>query len=133
VTEYTDRTVAIRGLVAAILAAAVNAGIVAVARAVDVAPGFEPLSYPPTVFLTVLTAIAATFVFAAVRRLSTNPRRTFVRVAVVALVLSLLPDVLLLQVDSAATLAGVIVLMVMHVVAAAVDVRVLTRGVGDVV
>lgn len=132
-TEYTDRTVAIRGLVAAILAAAVNAGIVAVARAVDVAPGFEPLSYPPTVFLTVLTAIAATFVFAAVRRLSTNPRRTFVRVAVVALVLSLLPDVLLLQVDSAATLAGVIVLMVMHVVAAAVDVRVLTRGVGDVV
>lgn len=127
----SDRTVARRGIVAAALAAACNAALVPVARALDVAPGFEPLSYPPVVFLTVLGAVAATFVFTLVRRVSSAPVRTFTRIAAVVLVLSVLPDLVLLQAQPAATVPGVLVLMAMHVVAAVVMVGVLTRGFGS--
>jgi hypothetical protein len=50
----------------------------------------------------------------------------FTRVAVVVLLLSFVPDVLLLQADPAATVPAVIVLMVMHVVVAVVCVASLT-------
>lgn len=128
-TVPADRVIVLRGVVAAVVASALNAALVPVARSLDLAPGFEPISYTPVVFLTVLGATAATAVFAVVVRLSTDPARTFTRLATGVLVLSVLPDLLLLRVESAATVPGILVLVVMHVVATVVIVGTLTRGV----
>lgn len=124
-TPPTKRALLLRGIVATVLAAALNAVLVAAARALDIAPGFEPIAYPPVIFLTVLGVLAATAVFALVTRLRHEPGQTFPRLAAVALVLSFVPDFVLLQVDPAATVLGVVVLMVMHVVAAVVAVGLL--------
>ena len=74
--------------------------------------------------------VGATLVYALLLRRSRAPRRTFVRVAAAVLVLSFLPDLALLALDPAATVGGVVVLMLMHVVVAAASVGVLTRRVG---
>lgn len=74
--------------------------------------------------------VAATFVFTLVRRVSRDPVRTFTRIAAVVLVLSVLPDLVLLRAQPAATVPGVLVLLAMHVVAAVVIVGGLTRGLG---
>jgi len=124
------RRIALRGLVAAVVAALLNAALVPVARMLAIAPGFEPIAYPPVVFLTVLGVLAGTAVFAAVTRLSTTPGAHFTQLAMVALALSVVPDVVLLFADENATVPGVLVLVLMHVVAAVVAVRVLVRGVG---
>lgn len=126
-TAYPTRTLVLRGLLAILVAAALNAGLVALARAVDLAPGFEPIAYPPVIFLTVFGLLAATAVFAATLRLSPRPADTFRLVALVALVVSLVPDLLLLRIDPAATVPGVLLLMGMHVVAAVTVVGLLLR------
>ena len=115
-----------RGALAAVVASVANAVLVLAATAVGVAPGFRPLALPPVLLLTVLGVAGATAVYWLLRRRATNPDRTFVRVAAVVLVLSFLPDIGLLSADPAATVAGVVVLMAMHVVAAAASVAVLT-------
>ena len=115
-----------RGALAAVVASVANAALVLVVTSVGVAPGFRPLAVPPVVLFTVLGVVGATAVYWLVRRRAANPDRTFVRVASVVLVLSFLPDVGLLSADPAATVPGVVVLMAMHVVAAAVSVAVLT-------
>lgn len=123
----TTRTVLLRGVVAALLGAVVNAGLVAVAQSLGIAPEFRALTYPPVVFLSVVGALGATVTFALVeRRTSGDPVRTFTRLATVVLVLSFVPDVGLLVADAAATVTGVVVLMVMHVVVATVSVALLT-------
>lgn len=129
--EYSDRTVARRGIVATVVAAALNAALVPIARALELAAGFEPIAYTPVVFLTVLSGIAATVVFGLVRRLSRDPARTYRRIAAGVLVVSFVPDLILLQAEPAATVPGVLVLLVMHVLAAVVLVGVLTRGLGS--
>jgi hypothetical protein len=115
-----------RGALAAVLASVTNAVLVLAATAVGVAPGFRPLAIPPVLLLTVLGVAGATAVYWLLCRRASNPDRTFVRVAAVVLVLSFLPDIGLLSADPAATVAGVVVLMAMHVVAAAASVAVLT-------
>ncbi len=129
--DYRISSIGVRAVVAAVIAVVLNAALVAIARLLGIAPGFEPIAYPPVVFLTVLTTIAATAVFGLVVKLTAHPERTFWRLAVAVLVVSLVPDLLLLQADPAATIPGVLVLMLMHVVAAVTIVIVLTRGVGD--
>ena len=121
------KTLAFRGIVAAAVGAAANAGLVAVASAAGIAPGFRALTYPPVVFLSVVGALGAAVVYFLVRRrASGDPDRTFTRIAAVVLVLSFLPDVGLLFGDEAATVAGVVLLMVMHVVVAVAAVALLT-------
>jgi low temperature requirement protein LtrA len=125
------RTIAIRGIVAAIVGAAVNAGLVAATGAAGIAPDFMALTYPPVVFLSVVGALGATVVYALLQRRSRDPDRTFARVAAVVLVLSFVPDVGLLVGDPAATVLGVVVLIVMHVVVASASVAVLTGRIGS--
>lgn len=120
-----SRSVPVRGALAAVLAAAGNALLVAVAGALGVAPGFQALTYPPVVFLSVVGALGATGVYALLRGRVTDPGATFRKVAVAVLVLSFLPDVGLLFGDPAATVPGVVLLMVMHVVVAGVAVELL--------
>jgi CDP-diglyceride synthetase len=124
----TDRlTLTLRGGAAALVAVVVNAALVAIAQALNVAPGFMALSYPPVAFLSAVGAVGATVVYALIARRRDDPDPLFVRVAGVVLVLSFLPDVGLLFGDEAATIPGVVVLMLMHVVVAAASVRLLTQ------
>lgn len=115
-----------RGALAVVLVAVANAAVTLAATAAGVAPGFRPLSLSPVLFLSTLGVVGATVTYWLLDRRAENPDRTFVRVASVVLVLSFLPDVGLLVGDPAATIPGVVVLMAMHVIAAAVSVAVLT-------
>jgi low temperature requirement protein LtrA len=121
------KTVALRGIVAALVGAAVNAGLVALATAAGIAPGFQALTYPPVVFLSVVGALGAAVAYLVIqRRASGDPDRAFTRIAAIVLVLSFVPDIGLLFGDDAATVAGVVLLMVMHVVVAVAAVTLLT-------
>ncbi len=98
----------------------------------DIPPEFPPLDGPgPTIFFTVVLTLGAIGVYVMVRRWADRPESLFRRIAIVVLLLSFLPDIAMLT-DGAATTfpgatpAGVGVLMLMHVKAAAVIVWSLT-------
>lgn len=121
--------------VAAIVAAVVaNVIVYFVGTAlIDVPPGFMPLSsvFNTILFTTVFTAIGVA-VLAVVFRLASRPMRTFWIIAVVALVLSFVPDVALWLNPSAMPMgtpntASILLLMLMHVVAFVVFMAVLRR------
>jgi hypothetical protein len=101
---------------------------------VDVPPEFLPLAGPSAAgFFTTALGIAAVVVWAVVRRFAKHPERTFRWLAVVALLASFLPDLWLLSEAGAeqfegSTRGGVMILMVLHVVAAGVIVPGLTLG-----
>jgi len=92
---------------------------------------FPPLAgAAPTVFFTTVGAVGAVLVFALLRRVSDRPALVFRRVAVVFLLLSFIPDLLLLTEGGrdavpGVTVPGVAVLMIMHVVAAVIIIRAL--------
>ncbi|MEF8784308.1 MAG: DUF6069 family protein [Haloarculaceae archaeon] len=124
---HDTKTIALRGTVAAAIAALVNAGVVAVAQSADLAPGFRALTYPPVLFLSVAGALGAAVVYALLgRRDRRGTDQAFTRIAIAVLVLSFVPDIGLLLVDEAATTSGVLVLMAMHVVVAVAAVSLLT-------
>lgn len=118
------------GLVGAILAT-LTVRWVALAT-LDIPPEFLPLAGPgPTIFFTADAAIGAVVVFGLLRRYTERPETLFRWIALAVLMLSFVPDLWLLSdsgVDAfaGATPAGVGVLMLMHVVAAAVIVWSLT-------
>jgi hypothetical protein len=122
--------------VAGALVATLTIRAVAVAL-LDIPPDFQPLDGPgPVVFFTGISAIVAVGVYAVVRRVALDPDLAFRWIAAVVLVLSVMPDLWLLS-DSAgeiargATPTAVLVLIVLHVAAAATIVWFLTAGGGD--
>ena len=123
--DESSRSIPIRGALAVVLGGIVNVLLVIGAGALEVAPGFQPLSIPSVALFSTLGAIGATVVYWLLRRYALTPDRTFVRVAAVVLVLSFVPDFALLRSDPAATVPGVVLLMVMHVVVAAASVGLL--------
>ncbi|QPV61244.1 hypothetical protein I7X12_10725 [Halosimplex litoreum] len=125
------RSLPVRAGLTAVLAATANAGLVAAAQAVGIAPEFRALTYPPVVFLSVIGALGAAGVYALLRDRVAEPAATFRTVAVAVLVVSFVPDLALLFADPAATPAGVVVLMAMHVVVAAVAVELLVSWRGE--
>ena len=86
--------------------------------------GFLPLGVGPTVFFTVVGMAGAVVVFGLVVRFAKRPVRVFRRVALVVLLVSLVPDLLLLFSGSmpGTTVAGVFTLMVEHVASWAIAV-----------
>lgn len=119
-------TIAKRGGLAIVLSIFANLGIFALVRGFDLVEPFGALTVPPITFLTVLGGVAATAVYGAITRVSTRPDWVFVRVAAVALLLSFIPDIVILRFDPEATLGAVLVLMLMHIVVATICVATLT-------
>lgn len=94
---------------------------------------FLPLDSPMrTVIFTVLNLVVATIVFAVINAFSKSPIRLFTIVAVVALLLGLIPDIMLLVNPAAMamgtpTFGAVLVLIVMHFVGFAITIWAFTR------
>lgn len=96
-------------------------------------PSFMPLaSWQPTVIFTTMFLVLATIVFLVINAFAANPPRVFNIVAFAALLLSLIPDLMLLINPSAMpmgtpTPGAVLILMVQHVVAYAITVWAFTK------
>jgi hypothetical protein len=123
--------VALATAVALIIAVPLDLAIEAFARqAFAVSPDFPPFQgsvAPYTAGGVVLAAV----VYAVVRRFIGDAARVYVRLAIVALVLSWIPDVALLFINEpGATVPAVASLMVMHAVTAAIVVTSLVRIAG---
>jgi hypothetical protein len=93
---------------------------------VDYDPQFVVLANPSaTILFTVVPAIVAVLLYAALIRFTSNPARIFTNIAVVVLILSLIPDLTYIPSVPGATSGQTAILMVMHVVAAVVIVSML--------
>ncbi len=122
------------GVATVAVAVLVNVVIRTVAVSVlGIGEGFEPLGLGPTVFFTTVGIAGAVVVFGLMLRFAKRPVRLFRRVALAVLLVSLVPDVLMLFSGSmpGTTVAGVITLMVEHVASWAVAVGVLAGSVGE--
>ena len=90
-------------------------------------PGFIVLANASgTILFTVVPAIVAVMLYAALMRFTSNPARIFTNIAVVVLIVSLIPDLIYIPSVPGASSAQTAILMVMHVVAASVIVSMLT-------
>src|SRR6186997_703245 len=90
---------------------------VAVAGLLDLPAGFPPLTWQGLIFFTVVGVGLGVLVFAVVAMFSSTPIRTYRKIALVVLVLSMLPDAWLPGNVPGATWPAAIVLMVTHVAA----------------
>jgi hypothetical protein len=121
------------GLLAIVLSTVANliVRIIGVAL-VPIAPEFLPVSIAmPTIIFTVVGVLAGVIVFAIVGRFSRRPARTYTIIGVVALLLSLVPNVMMIVDPSSAPFPGVtpaaaVILMVQHVVAGVITIWLLT-------
>lgn len=119
------------GLLAAVVAAVLNAAFAMVAaRLVGVDPAFQALNGPGAVItFTLVGVLLATAVFWLLARASARPVSLFRTVAVAALLVSFVPNVLLLLAappGSGVTPGAITILMLTHVIAAVVAVGLLT-------
>jgi len=126
-----SRSLAVRGGIAVVLSMVANAVVLVVAQALEIAPEFQALTFPPVLFLSAAGAVGAVAVYWVFDRRVDRPARTLRRIAIAVLVVSFVPDLALLGLDEAATVPGVVVLMLMHVVVAAVAVGVLVGWSGE--
>lgn len=115
----------VRGAAVVVSSVLVNAVLALAAQPVGIAPNLRALTLPPVVFLSAVTAAGAVIVYWLLWRYVRDADRWFVRIATAVLVLSVFPDLAILQFDEAATVAGVVVLVSMHVVVAALAVGLL--------
>jgi Family of unknown function (DUF6069) len=115
---------------ALVVAAAVAVNVVVRTVAVSlfgIGEGFLALDLGPTVMFTVIGVAGAVVVFGLISRFSRRPVRLFRWVALVVLVISLIPDVLVAPSIPGATIPGVLTLMIEHVASWAVAVTLLPR------
>jgi len=112
---------------AAVVAVIANLALRALAVAVfDIPqPDFEPLNVRPVILSTLGGVLAAGLVYALIVRTTRNPRRVFLIVAAVALLLSLIAPLTIDDPNADAESVGTLVAM--HIVAAAISVPTLLR------
>jgi len=79
------------------------------------------------IFFTIPAAIIAVLLYAVLLRTAANPERTFTIISAVVLVLSVIPDITYIPTVAGSSNAQTAVLILMHVVAAAVIVGMLAR------
>ena len=110
----------------------INLIILGVAKAaVDVPDRFTPLQPGSVVFMTILGIALATGFYALLRSRVENPAATFRRIVPVALIVSLIPDVLIWTSDAyegAAKAETVLPLMAMHIATAVVVAALLPKN-----
>jgi hypothetical protein len=124
------RDIWLAGIAGTIVAAVLNAlvAFAALALGVNREQDFQALNGPgPAMTFTVIGLLAATFVFWLIAQRAARPLETFRKVAVVVLLISFLPDLLLLT-QPGAGVADVLTLMLMHVVAFAVILAAFSRA-----
>ena len=94
----------------------------------NISPEFPPLQPGPPIAFTIMGVLGAVVVFAIVGRASRHPIRLFRMIALIVLVLSFIPDIALLATGAmpGTSLVAVGTLAVMHVVAWAITVWMLT-------
>jgi hypothetical protein len=92
-------------------------------------PAFLPLSFAVPIVFTVVGVLGAVIAYALIGRFAKRPLPLFRRVALITLVVSFVPDILMLVTgfNPGTTAANVMALIVMHVVAWAIAVGMLTR------
>ncbi|OLT05562.1 hypothetical protein BJF90_00325 [Pseudonocardia sp. CNS-004] len=112
------------GAVATVLAGAATMAVAVVGRAagisVDIAGA--PIPVPGFATLTVIFSVIGLLIAVGLRRFARRPRTTWIRTTVALTVLSLVPDVLI---DAA--IATKLLLMVTHLVAAAIVIPAVAR------
>lgn len=95
---------------------------------VDYHPDFPPLANAGgTLFFTIFFAIGAVLVYAGLLRWACNPARIFTIISAVVLALSIVPDVTIIPSTEGASNGQTTVLILLHFVAAAVIVWMLTN------
>jgi len=94
---------------------------------VDLPAGFPPLTYGGLAFFTVMLVGLGVLVFVGCAMWSPRPISLYRRIALVALALSMIPDLLLPGNVEGATWPAAIVLMIAHVAAWAPTVFILTN------
>ncbi len=116
-------------LAAIIISVIGNLVVRAIALALFQIPAeFEPFGIPRIAFLTIIGVIAAALVFAWVARGAGDPYARFRKIAIIALILSYLPDVALVVGGiPGATWPAAFSLMVMHTWTAVVTVTLFER------
>jgi hypothetical protein len=128
---YAVSTALKTGAVAGVAAAVVNVIVSAIARGpFDARDDFAPLTPGPIVMWTILAATIGAAGWRLIVNKKTNSRALLNKLVPTVLVLSLIPDVALLASDSmpGQTTAGVLALMVMHVLTAAIVVTAYRRS-----
>ena len=116
------------GLTTTVAAVAANALVYFVGSAlVSYDPQFLPLAnVSGAIVFTLPAAIVAALIYAALLRFARRPASTFTIIAAVIFVVTLIPDFTYIPTVPGATVAQTAILVLMHVVAAAVIVRMLT-------
>ena len=95
-------------------------------------PAFMPLTFAAPIVFTLIGVLGAAIVYAVIGRFARQPIQLFRRVALVTLVVSFIPDILMLITgfNPGTTAANVAVLLLMHIIAWAIAVGMLTRLAG---
>lgn len=120
-----------RGGLALVASVVVNLAVLWAVITLGVTASTTAFDYPSTVVLTTVGVASATVVYWLLARRSASPDRTFVRIAVVVLLLSFVPNVGL-YVSGEATLGEAVTLMALHLPPAVACVLSLTgRSVGQ--
>ena len=112
------------GSVATVVAAVATAALAAAGQAVGVGTEVSgaPIPAPGFAFLTVVFSVVGLVIATALRRFARRPRTAWIRTTVALTVLSLVPDLL-----ADATAATTMLLMLTHVVAAAIVIPAVAR------
>jgi len=124
--RLTTRTLAVRGGLAVALSLFLNYLLLTIILQLELVATYDHLAYPPVTLWTTIGVVGATVAYGVVTRRSNKPERTFVRLVVVVLLLSFIPDVALLVFDDDATVGAVTALAILHIPPAAVCIGVLT-------
>lgn len=120
--------VAFAGLMAILAAIVVNVLVYSIGKAfVAYNPEFAPLAdVIVTVITTVFYTAAAALVYALVLHFARNPVRTYIIVALVALVVTLIPDFAYIPTERGSSAGQTAILVFMHILPAPVIVSLLT-------
>ena len=98
---------------------------------IDPAMPLNALSFGPVTFFTVAGVVAATIVYALLRRFTADPDRIFIWIAIVVLILSFIPDYLVIGQTTGMFAGGSVktasLLALLHVTTAAIAVFAFTR------